>query len=111
MDKVLLDIRQFGCQTLKMVEESLHIEQIPELHNPVFIAGFDGWGNALDISRGMVDYLIRKLKATYIGRINPDLFYRFDENRPMVNIKDGLLMKISPPGMFSLPSSMQDLEP
>ena len=81
-----------------MIEDSLQIEQIPELKDPLFIAGFDGWGNALDISRGMVDFLIRKLKAKRIGHINPDLFYRFDENRPMVNIKDGLLMKISPPG-------------
>ncbi|MBW1799741.1 MAG: PAC2 family protein [Deltaproteobacteria bacterium] len=81
-----------------MVEESLEIEQLPELNNPIFIAGFDGWGNALDISRGMVDFLVRKLNAEYLGRINPDLFYRFDENRPMVNIKDGFLMNITPPG-------------
>jgi len=84
-----------------MFEESIEIEQMPELRNPLFIAGFDGWGNALDISRGMVDYLIRKLKAKYFGRINPDLFYRFDENRPLVSIENGLLKKISPPsGLF-----------
>ncbi|MGD8982758.1 MAG: PAC2 family protein [Desulfobacteraceae bacterium] len=83
-----------------MTEECIQIVQVPELKDPLFIAGFDGWGNALDISRGMVDYLIRKLKAERFGKIDPDLFYRFDENRPVVEIEDGLLKKISPPGGF-----------
>jgi len=68
------------------------------LKNPLFVAGFEGWGNALDISRGMVDYMIRKLDAKVFGKINPDLFYRFDENRPLVEIQDGVLVKIVPPG-------------
>ena len=83
-----------------MIEESIQIIQVPELKDPLFIAGFDGWGNALDISRGMADYLIRKLKAKRFGKIDPDLFYRFDENRPVVEIEDGMLRKIFPPGGF-----------
>jgi proteasome assembly chaperone (PAC2) family protein len=81
-----------------MIEEPIKIEALPQLSDPLLIAGFDGWGNALDISRGMIDYLIRKLNAKYFGRINSDLFYRFDEHRPIVDIEDGLLKKISPPG-------------
>ena len=81
-----------------MQQEPIEITYLPKLRQPLFIAGFDGWGNALDSSKGMIDYLIRKLNALPFAKINPDLFYRFDENRPMVNIKDGLLMKISPPG-------------
>ena len=46
----------------------------------------------------MVSYLIRKLKAKKIAWINPEPFYRYDENRPLVNIEDGRLMGISPPG-------------
>lgn len=80
-----------------MFDNSLKIEYLPQLENPLFIAGFEGWGNALDISRGMVDYLIQKLKAERFGKINPDLFYRFDENRPIVDIKNGLLEDIKPP--------------
>lgn len=83
-----------------MFEETIQIGQMPELKDPILVAGFDGWGNALDISRGMVDYLIRKLKAERFGKINPDLFYRFDENRPLVEIENGLLKSIFPPGGF-----------
>lgn len=81
-----------------MFKEAIKIEYLPELKDPLLIVGFDGWGNALDISRGMVDYMIRKLDAKPFANINPDLFYRFDENRPFVNIENGLLKKVSPPG-------------
>ena len=81
-----------------MNNESITIERMPHLRDPFLIAGFDGWGNALDISRGMVDYLIKKLDAQPFGRINPDLFYRFDENRPVVDIREGLLLGVTPPG-------------
>ena len=80
------------------MKESLQIQYLPEMEDPLFIAGFEGWGNALDISRGMVDYLIRKLKAQSFAEINPDLFYRFDEHRPVVDIQDGLLKNLKPPG-------------
>jgi proteasome assembly chaperone (PAC2) family protein len=80
------------------MKESLQIQYLPEMEDPLFIAGFEGWGNALDISRGMADYLIRKLKAQRFADINPDLFYRFDEHRPVVDIQDGLLKNLTPPG-------------
>ena len=82
------------------MEESIKIEYLPELNDPLFIVGFDGWGNALDISRGMVDYMIRKKSAKLFAEIDPDIFYRYDENRPLVDIEDGLLKKIYPPGGF-----------
>ena len=78
--------------------ESIEVDHLPKLNNPLFIAGFEGWGNALDISSGMAEYLIEKLDAQPFGRINPDRFYRFDESRPTADIEDGLLRKVSPPG-------------
>ena len=83
-----------------MLSDSIQIEHLPNLDEPLLIVGFEGWGNALDISRGMVNYLIGKLKAQIFGKIDSDLFYRFDENRPLVKIQDGLLEDLSPPGGF-----------
>lgn len=79
-------------------KDAIEISFLPQLDNPLFIAGFEGWGNALNISRGMVDYLIRKLEAEVFAKINPDLFYRYDENRPVVDIENGLLKELKPPG-------------
>ena len=80
-----------------MLSDAFQIEHLPDLKEPLLIAGFEGWGNALDVSRGMVEYLIGEMKARIFGKIDADLFYRFDENRPIVKIQDGLLKDLSPP--------------
>ncbi len=81
-----------------MRDTGIHITELPELNHPILIAGFDGWGNALNVSKGMVTYLIEKLDARPFARLNPDVFYRFDEARPLVNIEDGDIKSLSPPG-------------
>jgi len=93
-----LDFPVSECQIEDMTEKGIFIEKLPELKEPLLIAGFDGWGNALDVSRAMVAYMIRKLKAGHFASINPDLFYHYDKNRPSVNIEDGTLKGISAPG-------------
>jgi len=78
--------------------QPIRIDYLPEVKDPLLIAGFDGWGNALDVSKAMVSFLIRKLEAQPFATLNPDLFYRYDESRPVVNIQDGQLKGLSPPG-------------
>ena len=69
------------------------------------IVGFKGWGNALNISEGMAAYLIRTLKAEPFARIKPDPFYRYDEHRPVIDVKAGTLTQLTPPGgAFYAPS-------
>ena len=81
-----------------MTNDIIILKEIPDLNDALFIAGFDGWGNALNISRGMVDYIIRKLNADPFSKINPDNFYKFDDNRPLVDIQNGVLIRYEPPG-------------
>lgn len=81
-----------------MHAQGIQVTQWPDLKVPLLIAGFDGWGNALDVSKGMANYLTRKLDARPFARINPDIFYRYDKNRPEVNIEAGTLKRLTPPG-------------
>ncbi|MEJ2100046.1 MAG: PAC2 family protein [Desulfobacterales bacterium] len=81
-----------------MIESAIQIDKLPELKNPLLIAGFEGWGNALKISSGMADYLVRKFSAHRFAGINPDLFFRYDEMRPVVHIEEGALKSVTPPG-------------
>lgn len=81
-----------------MAEFGFQLDEYPRLNNPFLISGFDGWGNALNVSKGMVTYLIGKLKAKRLVDIDPDLFYRYDEQRPVVEIENGEMKSISPPG-------------
>jgi proteasome assembly chaperone (PAC2) family protein len=46
-----------------MMREAIQLDDLPPMKDPLLIAGFEGWGNALDVSRGMADYMIEKLKA------------------------------------------------
>jgi proteasome assembly chaperone (PAC2) family protein len=81
-----------------MSDPMIQIKELPNLTNPVLIAGFDGWGNALNVSNGMAAYLIRQLNARHFADLDPDAFYRYDEQRPVVNIEDGHLDTLTPPG-------------
>jgi len=81
-----------------MSEPGIQIDKLPDLKNPLLVAGFDGWGNALKISSGMAAYLVRKFKAQRFAEINPDLFFRYDEMRPVVHIEEGVLKSLTPPG-------------
>lgn len=83
-----------------MPEDIIKITELPKSNDALLIAGFDGWGNALNISRGMVDYMILKTHAKPFGKINADLFYRYDKIRPMVVIEDGVLKELAPPAGF-----------
>ncbi len=80
------------------MEKDIRIEQRPELSLPVLIAGFEGWGNALDVANGLIAYLIRKLNARRFASMEPDAFYRFDELRPTVVITEGQLKTLAAPG-------------
>jgi len=62
------------------------------------VAGFDGWGNALGVSKAIVEYFVRKMNAQKFARINTDMFYRYDAVRPLVKIIEGQLEEFTPPG-------------
>lgn len=71
---------------------------LPVLNRPWLIAGFTGWGNALNVAAGAVEHLVQQLGAQKIGSIDSDVFYRYDENRPVVRIEAGELKSLEFPG-------------
>jgi proteasome assembly chaperone (PAC2) family protein len=92
-----------------MNDPGINIRELPQLEKPLLIAGFNGWGNALNISDGMASYLIRHFGARPFAELNPDIFYRYDEQRPRVSIEDGLLKNfILPKGSFYSAATDED---
>jgi proteasome assembly chaperone (PAC2) family protein len=75
----------------------IHIETSPQVEAPVFIMGFSGWGNALNVSTDMIDYLVEQLGGRRFGRIDPDLFFIYENSRPAIDIRDGVLSAFEPP--------------
>lgn len=91
-----------------MDAKGFKVDFIPDLTDPVLIAGFEGWGNALNISKTMLSFMIRQHKAERFATIQSDLFYRFDDNRPVVRIEGGILHSLKNPGGHMLFSSLAD---
>ena len=67
----------------------IEFNDIGALASPVAIAGFEGWNDAGEAASGVVNHLGIAWQATPIGAIDPEDFYDFQVNRPVVEIEDG----------------------
>jgi predicted ATP-grasp superfamily ATP-dependent carboligase len=73
------------------------------LTSPVAIAGFEGWNDAGEAASGVVNHLGIAWQATPIGAIDPEEYYDFQVNRPVVEIEDGRTQRLVwPTTRFSL---------
>jgi len=66
----------------------IEIEQIDDLVEPVVIAAFEGWNDAADAASSVIDHLIKVWDARIIGAIDPEEFYDFQVNRPVVGLDE-----------------------
>jgi proteasome assembly chaperone (PAC2) family protein len=62
----------------------IEIEDVDDLVDPVVIAAFEGWNDAADAATGVVDHLIKVWDARIVGAVDPEDFYDFQVNRPMI---------------------------
>lgn len=69
----------------------------PSLREPLCLVVFDGWGDALNVSTALVDYLMRATSAVPLAELDPDPFYNYGELRPTVRIRQGSLEAITSP--------------
>jgi proteasome assembly chaperone (PAC2) family protein len=66
----------------------IEIEEIDDLVEPVVIAAFEGWNDAADAASSVIDHLIKVWDARVIGAIDPEEFYDFQVNRPVVGVDE-----------------------
>ncbi len=62
----------------------IDIDEVPPLRSPVLVAAFEGWNDAADAASGVVDHLLGVWDARLVAAIDPEDFYDFQVNRPMV---------------------------
>jgi proteasome assembly chaperone (PAC2) family protein len=62
---------------------------LPVLRDPVAIAAFEGWNDAADASTAAVEHLEQVWTARPITALDPEEFYDFQVNRPIVSLADG----------------------
>ncbi|HEU4514660.1 MAG TPA: PAC2 family protein [Nocardioidaceae bacterium] len=75
----------------------IELEELPELESPVLIAAFEGWNDAADAASAVVDHLIKVWDARVVAAIDPEDFYDFQMNRPVVGTNDAGMRRITWP--------------
>jgi proteasome assembly chaperone (PAC2) family protein len=72
-------------------------DALPKLENPILVAAFEGWNDAGDAATGAVEHLELVWDAQPLTEIEPDDYYDFQVNRPLVSLVDGVQRRISWP--------------
>ena len=62
----------------------IEIDDVPDLVDPLVIAAFEGWNDAAEAASSVVDHLMDVWEAQVVGAIDPEDFYDFQVNRPVV---------------------------
>ena len=75
----------------------MEILQIPPLRSPIMIFAFGGWNDAGEAATGAMSHLLNNWDHTLIGRFDPEEFYDFQVNRPMVFVDDSKVRQITWP--------------
>ena len=91
----------------------IEIEDVPPLRSPVLIAAFEGWNDAADAASGVVDHLLRVWDTTLVAVIDPEDFYDFQMNRPIVGTDEHGMRRITWPStqlsVASPPGALRDV--
>ncbi len=61
---------------------------LPTLRSPVAIAAFEGWNDAADASTAAIEHLEREWSARPVAELDPEDYYDFQVNRPVVSQTD-----------------------
>ena len=71
-----------------MVIEPLNFESRPNLKSPILILSFAGWSDAGSAATTASRYMCDQLLAKRFASIDPEEFYDFSVQRPMVRLND-----------------------
>ncbi len=88
----------------------IEIEDAPDLVDPLVIAAFEGWNDAADAASGVVDHLMDVWKARVVGAVDPEDFYDFQVNRPVVGTDPNGYRRLTWPSTQIAIASPPDLD-
>lgn len=80
-----------------MTHDPITFESRPGLKQPVLILSFSGWSDAGASATTAVRYLTEQLIATKFAAIDPEEFYDFSVQRPVVRLVEGTNRQIQWP--------------
>lgn len=75
----------------------IEIDVVRPLVNPVLISAFEGWNDAAGAATGVLDHLIEVWDAQLVAAIDPEDYYDFQVNRPIVGTSEEGMRRITWP--------------
>lgn len=75
----------------------IEIDVVRPLVNPVMICAFEGWNDAAGAATGVLDHLVEVWDAQLVAAIDPEDYYDFQVNRPVVGTNDEGMRRITWP--------------
>lgn len=72
---------------------------MPELHNAIVVAAFEGWNDAGDAATDAVQHLDMIWEATQFVEIDDESYYDYQVNRPVIRQIDGVTRELVWPSM------------
>jgi predicted ATP-grasp superfamily ATP-dependent carboligase len=79
------------------MSDPLQMQVRPELRDPVLILAFEGWNDAGEAATRAVRYLGESFQMVSLARIDPEEFYDFTVQRPLVRLDEGSVRRIEWP--------------
>lgn len=73
------------------------MEEVEPLVSPVLICAFEGWNDAAGAATGVVDHLLDVWGARLVAAIDPEDYYDFQVNRPLVGTDEFGMRRITWP--------------
>ncbi|HEY9411522.1 MAG TPA: PAC2 family protein [Jiangellaceae bacterium] len=91
----------------------IELDGVPQLTDPVLIAAFEGWNDAGEAATAAIEQLEREWRATPLATLDPDDYYDFQVNRPVVSLDDSGVRSLEWPttrlSVASVPGSRHDI--
>jgi len=83
----------------------VEIHQIPSLRSPVMVIAFSGWNDAAEAASGALSHLLGSwtdpsfdVVPELIADVDPEEFYDFQVNRPMIYVDESSVRNLTWPG-------------
>lgn len=83
----------------------MEIHQIPDLRSPVMVIAFSGWNDAGEAATGAASHLLASwtdpstdVVPELIAEFDPEDFYDFQVNRPMIDVDESNIRSLTWPG-------------
>jgi len=81
-----------------------HIQWVadrPELEDPILILAFEGWNDAGDAASTAASHIRDRFGGEVFARIDPEHFYDFTTNRPLLRLESGVRVIDWPENSFA----------